>query len=133
MRGEHQRAVFDEGAGIAEIFDIFARGALTGLAAACDGLGTRGVERARMTIHDLGQVRPDVVEVDSGLFGRGVRLYFARFDVQQRVTLVDRVANEHAQARNRAADARADFVFHLHGFHHRDLLPDPHRVAVRRR
>ena len=56
--------VLDEGAGIAEVVDILARGALAGFAAARDGVGPRGVEADRMALANLGEIGADVIEID---------------------------------------------------------------------
>ena len=58
-RREHQRAVFDERAGIADVLDVLARGALAGRAPTRDGLGTRRVECTGATLQHLGQVGAD--------------------------------------------------------------------------
>ena len=51
LRRDHQRAVLDEGAGIAQVLDVLARGALTGLAPARDRLGPRRIESDRVALH----------------------------------------------------------------------------------
>ena len=64
LRRDHQRAVLDEGARIAKVVDILARGALMGLAPARDRVGPRFVETLRVALLHLVQIGADVVEVD---------------------------------------------------------------------
>ena len=64
LRRDHQRAVLDEGARVAEVVDVLARGALTGLAPARDRLGPCGIEPVRMALVHLGQIGADVIEID---------------------------------------------------------------------
>ena len=63
-RRQHELAVLDERARVAEVVDVLARRALAGAAALGDGVGPRLVERDRVPLEDLGQVGADVVEVD---------------------------------------------------------------------
>ena len=74
LRCEYQRPVLDEGSRVAEVFEVFARGALMGFSPARDRLGPCGVEPFGMALVYLGQVGADTVEVD--FFGLGCRNCF---------------------------------------------------------
>ena len=54
-----QRPVFDEGAGIAQIGQIFPRGAMAVLVAAGHRVGTGVVEDQRLAVEQFGQVGPN--------------------------------------------------------------------------
>ncbi len=64
LRGDHQGRVLDEGAGVAEVLDILAGGALAGFAAARDGVGPGGVEADFMALANLGEIGADAIEID---------------------------------------------------------------------
>ena len=64
LRRDHQRAVLDEGARVAQVLDILARGALIGFAPARDGVGPRGVESDRVALVHLREIGADVIEID---------------------------------------------------------------------
>ena len=57
-----------------------------------DRLGPRVVERQRVALEHLGEVGPDVVEVDLLLDRRALHLDVGLLDEQQRMALVDRLA-----------------------------------------
>ena len=63
LRRDHQRTVLDEGAGIAQVVDIFASGALPGLAPARDRVGPRGVESERMTLDHFRKIRTHAIQI----------------------------------------------------------------------
>ena len=70
LRGDRQRAVFDEGAVVDELRDVLARGALVGLAAALDRGRAVLVQRDGVARDQFGEIGPDVVEIDILFLGR---------------------------------------------------------------
>ena len=93
------------------------------------GVGPVLVEAEAAAFEHLGQVGPDVVEIDRcGCFGeRHVDVGF--LDEQQRMAFVHGVAGRHAQHAHDAGDRGGHDVLHLHGFHHGHLLALGHGVA----
>ena len=63
-RRQHEAAVLDERAVVAEVVDVLAGRALVGPAAPGDGVGPGGVERDGVALEDLREVGADLVEVD---------------------------------------------------------------------
>ncbi len=117
MRSEHELAVFDEGAVVAQVFDVFARGALALRMAAFDGVGSVFVQRGLAPFDHFFQVRADFVEIDVILDGVSRPRNRHGFDRQQRVLFVNGVADPDMDIRNDAADTGSDLMFHLHRIH----------------
>ena len=130
LRRDHQRTVLDEGAGIAQVVDIFASGALTGLAPARDRVGPRRVEAERMTLDHFRKIGTHAIQID---FARPralcVGLDVGLLDERQRMPFEDRVAFGHRDAPHDSALVGRDDVLHLHRFHHEQLLAAMHAVA----
>ena len=63
LRGDGERAVFDEAAGIDQRGDVLARRALAGLAPPRDGVRAILVEAERLPREHLGEVGPDGVQI----------------------------------------------------------------------
>ena len=87
-----QRGIFREGAGIAEIGDVLARGALTRFAASRRRIGTRFVGGETAAVIEVLQILADVIEVD--VLGGGVARTFDMgfFDEGERRVFEHRVA-----------------------------------------
>ncbi len=129
LRGDRQRAIFDKTFGIAQVDNVFARGALAGFAAARDRIGPRIVQPDCVALPHFGQIVTLVIEI----------AHWIRFDPRiallRRLDEHDRVAFEQDVAwcdRNQAHDAarcRLDDVLHLHRLDHRHLLAGLHHVA----
>ena len=79
-------------AGVEQVVDVLARGALAGLAPARDGVGPLVVERHRLALEILGEIGPDVVEVDLLLDRARRSLDIGLLDEQQRMAFEDRIA-----------------------------------------
>ena len=92
MRGDGQCAVFDERIGVAQVGDVFTRGALAGLAASRNGIRAVGVEAECVAVDDRLQVGTDVVEVDLGVGGLGVVFCVAQEQGYQRLAFAHRGA-----------------------------------------
>ncbi len=67
LRRDDERAVLDEGPRVTQVRDVLAGGALSGVAAPSDGVGSRGVETERMPLEGFAQVATDRIVRD----GRG--------------------------------------------------------------
>ena len=64
LSGDDQRPVFDERPGVDQIVDVLARGAMSGLSPAGNGVGPTIVQADGMSIERFGEVRPHGVEID---------------------------------------------------------------------
>src|SRR5258708_14950093 len=85
LRGNDQRTVLDEGAGVAKVVDIFASGALPGLAPARDSVGPRWVEAERMTLDHFRKIRTYTIEIDLAGLGGMPRLDISLLDEGERM------------------------------------------------
>ena len=105
----------------------------------CAGAPPRRAARRRAgrraALEHLGEVGPDVVEVDLvGVGRRRRRLDVGLLDEHQRVALEDRVARPPRAIRaHDAAHRGADDVLHLHRLHHQQLLAGARRRRPRPR
>jgi hypothetical protein len=126
LGGDDQRAVLDEAAGVAQVLDVLAGGALAGAAAALDGLGAGGVEPDPVAIDHLGQVGPRPVAGGRrhlrGLLPLVDHRCVCRGDDRQQISPLDRVAGDDRHRPHDAGVARLDDVLHLH------RLDDDHRA-----
>ena len=130
LRGNGQRAVFDEAALVAQILDVLARAAAALRVALGHGLRSGRVQRVGVALGHALQVGADVVKVVcGGVFGPRVRLAFDGFEHQQRLALRQIAAGHGQQARHAAGVRRGDDVLHLHRFEHGDLGAGRHLVA----
>ena len=108
LRGDHQRPVFDERSRIAQVLDIFARGALTGLAPARDRVGPRGVQSDRVALLHFRQVGADVIEIDRLAPRRSRRRATSASSINASgCALENRIAFRHRDLPHDAADVRA--------------------------
>ena len=64
LRRQCQPAIFGETVGIAEVGDVFARGALVGLAAARDGVGPVLVVKRGAARQGFGEVAANMIEIE---------------------------------------------------------------------
>ena len=135
-RRQHEAAVLDERAVVAQVVDVLAGRALVGLAAPGHGVGPGVVERDGVALDDLGEVGPDLVEVDLVVDGRGQVADVGRLDEHQRVALEHGVADGDADEAHEAGVGGRHDVLHLHGLHDEELLagaapgrPRPRRSA----
>ena len=130
LRGDHQRAILDEGAGVAQVVNILARSALMGLAAPSNCLGPRIIEAERMPFLNFFQVVAYVIEIDF-LRLRSLRdAHISLFDERERMPLEHRIAFVHSDRPYDPADLRVDDVLHLHRFHNEKLLAAMNAVAL---
>ena len=130
LRRDHQPAVLDEGAGVAEVEHVLARGALLRGAPSRDRFRPRRVGGLGAPAQHLVEVRAHAIEIDL-VPGRVVVLGDLAFlDEEERVAFVERVALGDRDAAHHAAHGRRDLVLHLHRFHDHDRRAAPHRVAL---
>ena len=129
LRGNRKRAVFDKRAGIDELGNVLARGALVGLAPPLDCARPVLVTRDGMPRIQLGEISADMVEIDLDFFRDIVVVEFDRLQVQDRLALHQGGAAVAGDLRHLAAMRRVDQMLHLHGFQHRNLLAGSHQVA----
>ena len=101
LRRDHQRAVFDEGAGIAQVVNILARSALMGFAAARDRLGPRIIEAVRMPLLHFLQVVANVIEIDCLRIPRLCDADISLLDESQRMAFKYRIPFVHRDLRAR--------------------------------
>ena len=128
--GEGEGTVLDEGAGVAEIVNVLAGGALLRAAAAGDGVGPVLVEGGGVALMDLSEVGADEIEVE--LLGGGLAgvLDVALVDEDDGVALVDRVACGDGDLADGAAGAGVNLVLHLHRVHDEEKLALANGVAL---
>jgi len=128
-RCAHQWTVLDKGAGVAEVVDIFASSALSGLAPARDCVGSRRVESKRVTIDHLSEVGTDAIQIYLASLGLVRRLDVRLLDEGQRMSFEDRVSFGNRDEPHDSTLVGDDDVLHFHRFHHKQLLPAMHAVA----
>ena len=92
LRRDREAAVFDERAGIDELRDVLARGALVGVAAALDRGRAVRVERVGLARDQLGEIGTDVVEVDVGFRRRRIGGDVERLQIKNRLAMHQRDA-----------------------------------------
>ncbi len=92
LRGDHQRAVLDEAAGIAQVVDVLARGALMSFAPARDRLGPRIIEAERVALLHFLQIVADVIEIDFLRLSRLRDADIGLLDERERMPLEHRIA-----------------------------------------
>ncbi len=127
--GEDKGAVLDPRARVDQVHDVGAGGALALRGATGDGVRAVLIVDVGAAVEDLLEVGADVVQV-GGLFVFGPgRANVRFFDKQQRVALVQRIADRDADAADNAAGRGPDLVLHLHRFHDHDGLAGAHGVA----
>src|SRR5579872_7507558 len=131
LGGDHDRAVLDERARVAQVLDIFARGALNGFTAPRDRLRPGSIEAERVPLLHFLQIVTDVIEIDLLRLCRCRNANVRLLDERERMALEHRVAFRHGDLPYDAADVRADDVLHLHRFHDEDLLARVDFVALR--
>ena len=129
LRGDRQRAVFDERPGIDQLRDVFSRGALVGLAPSLDRCRATGIERVGVARDHLRQIGTDVIEIDGRFLLGVIAIHFGGFDEQDRLALHQRHAIAGCDPGDYPAMGGGDEMLHLHGFDHRDLLTGPNEVA----
>ncbi len=131
--GDRQAAIFDEAARIEQVVEIFARGAMAGLAPLGHRIGPRRVQRAAMPRIDLGQIGADMVEIDRLRLARrriGDRAVGGAHE-QDRLADIERIADLGGDQRDFAALRGGDAMLHLHRLDHGDFLTRRHLVARR--
>ena len=129
LRRDRERAVFDERAVIDELRDVFARGALVGLAPALDRGRPVLVERDGVARDQFGEVRADMVEIDILFLRHVMGIDLGRFEKQDGLVLHQRDAGFRSDPRHLAAMRRGHQMLHLHGFEHGDLLAGADEIA----
>ena len=129
LRGDRQRAVFDEGAFVDEVSDVLSGRPLIGLAPPLDRGRTVLVQRDRVPRDDFGKVGTDMIEIDIRLFSDIVAFDFGRLDKQDGFAVHQGGPGAAGDLRHPAAMRRGDEMLHLHGFEHRDLLAGADKVA----
>ena len=121
--------MLDERAGVAEVVDVFAGGALLRAAAAGEGVGPVLVEGGGVALVHLGEVGSDVVEVDLLLDGLARCVDGCFVDEDDRMAFVDGVAGRDGDLADDAAGFGVDLVLHLHGVHDEEKLAFAHGIA----
>jgi len=129
LRGDRQRAVFDERAVVDQLGDVLPRGALVGLAAALDRGRAVLIEGDGVAGDQFGEIRADVIEIDGLFLDHVMGIDLCRFEIQDGLVLHQGDANTGDHLRHLAAVRRRHQVLHLHGFEHGDLLAGAHEVA----
>ena len=61
---DDQRAVLSKCTGVAEVCDVFARGALPRLPSPLHGVGPRGIERKGVALVHLGEIGTHRIQID---------------------------------------------------------------------
>ena len=84
----------------------------------------------RAALEILGEVGPDMVEVDLLLGRRALHLDIGLLDEQQRMALVDRLAGFDRDPPHIAARRAPDLVLHLHGVHDQQRLAGGDGIAL---
>ena len=130
LGGDGERHVLVEIAAGDEVGDVLAGGALALRVALGDGLGTLVVEDHLVQVAVELQVGPDSVEVDLRLDAAQLGAFAGRFEEEQRVPLVDRVADLHGDLADQARAVGGDHVLHLHRRHDHQFLARLHVVAL---
>ena len=129
LGGHHERAIFDEAAGVAQGVHVLARGAVALGMATRDHVHALMVQHALLPLQQLGQVGADGVQVE-------------RFGLHPRKagTLVHHNAGQHLahhytgpgrreQVAHHATHRRVDHMLHLHRFDDGYGLPGHHVLA----
>ena len=130
LRGHGQRAVFDEAACIAQVGNVFARGALALRVALGHRSGALGVECEGVTVDHALQVGADVVRVvlvRLGLRHHGGVLH--GFEHQQRLGLHQIRPRRCGQRLHTPGMGRQQHMLHLHGFEHGQVGTSSHHIA----
>ena len=122
LGGDGERHVLVEGAAGDEVGDVLAGGALALRVALGDGLGALVVEDHLVQVAVELEVGPDPVEVDLRLDPAQLGALAGRLEEEQRVPLVDRVADLHGDLADQARAFSGDHVLHLHRGHDHQLL-----------
>ncbi|MCY1218013.1 hypothetical protein D9M72_299460 [compost metagenome] len=122
LRRHRQAAVFAEAAGIAQVADVLARGALAARAAPRHGIGAGGVVEEGMAVEHALQVGADGRRV--GRFGLafGMGTCIGRLQHQHDLAFGHLRAGIGAQVDHAAGALRHDGVLHLHRVEHGDGL-----------
>ena len=130
LRGNRQRAVFDEAAFVAQIGNVLARGALVACVAFGHRVRPRGVERACVAVDHALQIGANVVGVVRGLLGGGdVGGVIGFFQHQDRVAGCHVRADFDQHGAHHAGVRRIQGVLHLHGFQHGEFGAGRHAVT----
>ncbi len=135
LRGDGERAVFDEAAGIAQVVDVFACGAQPERVPALHCVGPRVIECGRLAIEQLLQVgarRLRLAPRRQGI-GNGVRRNVGAHELQQRVAFGHQLAFAREHGHHARVVRRGELVLHLHGFEDQQQLAGAHLPAGRDR
>jgi hypothetical protein len=117
LRGDHERAVLDERAGVDQVGHVLASRAPTTLPTAGDGVGPVVVEAELVALDHFAEVVAFESERPGRRTGRRTALVGgagAFVDVQQRLPDGDRVAVGDRHRLDDPVDRRDDLVVHLH-------------------
>ena len=134
LRGDGQRAVFDEAAGVAQILDIGPRGAAALRVPLGDGFVARRVACQSVARDHLGEVGADRVEIGRRFMRNVVLAKLTRFEIEQRLAGGEHLAFRGNDKPHRAGERRSDDMLHLHRFRARRLADPraPYRPKRRR-
>ncbi len=105
------------------------RRALVRLAPPGHRVGPGVVERHRMAFQHLGQIGPDLVEIDLLVGRSGQPAHIGGLDEHQRVALEHGVPHADTDEPHVARGGGRHDVLHLHGFHDEQLLAGAHGVS----
>ena len=122
LRRDRKAAVLHERAVVDELRDIFARGALIGVAATLDRGRAIFVERVGLARDQLREIGTDMVEIDVGFRRRGIGRNVERFEIHDRLAVHQRDAVAGEELCHTPALLGHHKMLHLHGFDHGELL-----------
>src|SRR5205807_10198776 len=111
----------DECAGIAQVGDVFAGGALPGFAATLHGFRPGRIQTYLVALMSFGKIGPHMIELNrldlmgSNTFNIGL------LDKGQGVAFEYGISSRHLYPPDYSADMSVDDMLHLHGFHYGDL------------
>ena len=131
LAGDHERPVLLEAALVHQLVDVLARHPIAPAIALGHRLRAVLVQDVGVALVGLREVRTDVVGVQLCRCQGGVARDFRLFDEDDRISLAHHVALGHRHLPDDAVVLGGDDVFHLHRFHHGNLLPGAHLVARR--
>ncbi|MGY4414769.1 hypothetical protein ACVWW4_006505 [Bradyrhizobium sp. LB7.1] len=129
LRRNRKAAVLHERAVVDELRDVFACGALVGVAAALDRGRAIFVERVGLARDHFGEIGTDVVEIDIRFLRRMIGGDVERLEVENGLAMHQRDTVAGDELHDPSALLGHHEMLHLHGFDHGELLAGAHDLA----
>ncbi|MDT4831994.1 hypothetical protein FQZ97_655290 [compost metagenome] len=129
LGGQGQGAVFDEAAGIQQVVEVLAGGALAGLAPPGDRLRAARIRGDGVAFERFGEVGADMFEIEAFLGLHGIAGHLGGLQEQQGRAFEQAAARRHGQRADDAALAGLDHELHLHRLQHGHRLASGHGIA----